>query len=240
MSATAAMSPTLQSKRGIAPWWHTALVLLVMLACSAVSAHQHSLEHVNLPGLSTRLSSYLTVMAEEWLVVAFIWHGLKRCGISIDDLISGRWQSFWAFLRDFGLAIGLIVLEVALIGIAFWAFGVSAGQADMNDIPKTGIEAGLYMACALTAGFCEEVIFRGYLSKQFAFWTGSNVAAMLIQGVAFGLCHGYKGARSMVLVMVYGWLWGALAYWRKSLRPGIIAHCVQDTGIGLLAFLYMK
>jgi uncharacterized protein len=51
----------------------------------------------------------------------------------------------------------------------------------------------------------------------------------------FGLAHGYY-EKVMVLIMVQGWLLGLLAYWRKNLRPGMLAHGLQDAIGGLVAF----
>jgi membrane protease YdiL (CAAX protease family) len=59
--------------------------------------------------------------------------------------------------------------------------------------------------------------------------------AILLQGAVFGLAHGYY-EKVMVLIMVQGWLLGLLAYWRKSLRPGILAHGLQDAIGGIVAF----
>jgi hypothetical protein len=55
------------------------------------------------------------------------------------------------------------------------------------------------------------------------------------KGVVFGLAHGYYG-KVMVVIMVQGWLLGLFAYWRKSLRPGMLAHGLQDAIGGLVAF----
>jgi membrane protease YdiL (CAAX protease family) len=41
----------------------------------------------------------------------------------------------------------------------------------------------------------------------------------------------------MVVIMVQGWLLGLLAWWRKSLRPGMLAHGLQDAIGGVVAFL---
>ena len=55
----------------------------------------------------------------------------------------------------------------------------------------------------------------------------------MLQGVFFGLCHGYQGAKSVVTLSVYGCLFGLLAQRRRSLRPGMIAHFLQDGAGGL-------
>ena len=38
----------------------------------------------------------------------------------------------------------------------------------------------------------------------------------------------------MGVIAVYGCLFGLLALWRKNLRPGIIAHILQDSLAGLV------
>jgi membrane protease YdiL (CAAX protease family) len=90
-----------------------------------------------------------------------------------------------------------------------------------------------------TAGICEEFIFRGYLQKQFQAITGSDAAAVALQAVLFGIAHSYQGVKSMVTITVYGALFGILAVYRKSLRPGMIQHAMQDSFAGL-AFGLLK
>jgi membrane protease YdiL (CAAX protease family) len=89
---------------------------------------------------------------------------------------------------------------------------------------------------AATASFCEELIFRGYLTRQFRAWTGSPVFAIVVQGVALGLIHGYYGYKTLVVIMVEGCLLGLFAHWRKSLRPGMLAHELEDVLGNLVGF----
>ena len=102
-------------------------------------------------------------------------------------------------------------------------------------IPHTVFELVVWLGLSITGGYCEELIFRGYLTRQFSGWTGSRAFGIVLQGVAFGLAHGYYGI-AMLAIMVHGWLLGLLAYWRKSLRPGMLAHGLQDTLGGVVAF----
>jgi uncharacterized protein len=228
---------TSEAKPSVAPWWHTALVLLPFLVGSAVSAHQHTLEHVNLPGMSARLSGYLTVMVEEWIAVLLVWLQGNRGGLSIGELVSGQWRNLTAFLKDLGLAIGFLVIGVPLLALMARFLGNGASQISFT--PRTALEAVIWVAVAATAGFAEELIFRGYLTKQLTAWTKSVALAIIIQGLLFGVAHGYY-SRSMVAVAVYGCLLGLLAWWRKSLRPGMLAHGLQDAILGLLAFFFVK
>lgn len=231
-SSTVAMSES-NARSAIAPWWHTLLVLLPLTIGSVASGYQHGLEHANVPGISIRLSSYFTIMVEEWFVVLLIWLGLRRRGLS--SLVSGRWQTLGTFFRDLGIAVGFLVASLPLIGVLTYLLGGSTNHTLANITPKTGFELVIWLGMAATAGFCEELIFRGYLTQQFSAWTGSRMFAVALQGVLFGLAHGYY-FKTMVVVMVEGWLLGLLAYWRKSLRPGMLVHGLQDTIGGVVEF----
>ena len=84
------------------------------------------------------------------------------------------------------------------------------------------------MALSISAGFCEEVVFRGYFQHQFTAFTRSKWIALLLQSTLFGVSHGYQGWAACLRITVYGALFGLFALWRKSLRPGMIAHAWTD------------
>ena len=176
----------------------------------------------------------MTVLAEEWLVILVIWLGLRHRGIPLSRLIGGRWQTRRDFFRDLGLAITFLVLTVPLVGfLAHLVGGNAAGS--LANTPRTLPELVIFLVLAISGGFGEEVTFRGYLTRQLTTWTGSSVFGVIAQGVLFGLAHGYYG-RVMVVIMLHGSFLGLLAHWRKSLRPGMIAHGVEDVIGGIAAF----
>lgn len=224
------------AREPIAPWWHTVLVLVPLAIMSVASWYQHGLPNAHVPGLGPRLSGYFTVLIAEWFQVFLIWLALRRRRISIGSLVSGRWQTLGSFFRDLGISIGFLVVAIPLTGLLVHLIGGDANSNMANITPKTVFELMVWLVLATTGGgFCEELIFRGYLTQQFSAWTGSRLFAVVLQGVVFGLGHGFYG-KAMVVVMVHGCLLGLLAYWRKSLRPGMLAHGLQDTIGGLVAF----
>jgi membrane protease YdiL (CAAX protease family) len=77
------------------------------------------------------------------------------------------------------------------------------------------------------------VVFRGYFQRQFEAFTGSKWLALCLQAVLFGISHGYQGAQACVKIAIFGALFGLLALWRGSLRPGIIAHAGSDILSGI-------
>ena len=44
----------------------------------------------------------------------------------------------------------------------------------------------------------------------------------------------------MITITVYGALFGILAVYLKSLRPGMIQHVMQDTSAGIIGALFLK
>jgi membrane protease YdiL (CAAX protease family) len=71
-------------------------------------------------------------------------------------------------------------------------------------------------------------VFRGYLQRQLAGWTGSTTIGILWQGVIFGLGHAYQGPKKVVLIAVWGCVFGLFAWLRKGLRSNMLAHAAID------------
>jgi membrane protease YdiL (CAAX protease family) len=62
----------------------------------------------------------------------------------------------------------------------------------------------------------------------------------MMQAVCFGIAHSYQGVKSIVTITVYGALFGLLAIYRNSLRPGMIQHAMQDSFAGLAIALLKR
>ena len=90
-------------------------------------------------------------------------------------------------------------------------------------MPQNGLEITFFVVLVMFAGFFEEIIFRGYLQRQIGAMAGNIWWGVLASAVLFGAAHGYQGSRLMVLIGIYGAMFGVLAVLRKNLRPGMIA-----------------
>ena len=82
---------------------------------------------------------------------------------------------------------------------------------------------------SISAGICEETVFRGYLQQQISGWTGHAVVGVFGQAAIFGLCHAYQGWKKVALIFVWGFAFGACVWRRKGLRANIIAHAAVDS-----------
>lgn len=225
-------------QRAIAPVWHTLVVVLVLLAMSLVGGilgdRLGRTPHA-------RVMNYLVVIVVEWVTVWFIAFGVRSRRGSLSELVGGKWARFRDFLRDLGIALGfMLVCGAGVLNGLGYLLKVTPNQTLRTILPQSVAEMMLWVVMSLTAGFCEETIFRGYLQRQFTALTRGSAGGIVLQGIAFGAAHGYQGWKFMFLIAVYGTLFGLLAHWRGSLRPGMIAHGVQDTLGGLLARFLMR
>ncbi len=216
-----------------APGWHTAVVVVILLLLTGIAAWRAATSP--LTGLSSRdrIANYATVFVWEWLTVAFIAWGVRKRGHRLADLTGGRWKSAGTFGRELGISILFLLGAAVILGVLRWAVRDTTSAGLRNLLPDGPAEMSVWVALSATAGFCEETIFRGYLQKQFARLTGSEDAALVLQAVVFGACHGYQGVKSAFVIGVYGCLFGLLANYMHNLRPGMMAHFLQDSMAGV-------
>jgi hypothetical protein len=129
------------------------------------------------------------------------------------------------------------MVAAMLLWIFGWLLHIAALGRNVSMLPQRGIELTFWIALSVTAGICEETIFRGYLQRQFMALTKSAPAGILLSAATFGGAHAYQGFRMMILIALYGAMFGILAYWRGSVRPAMIAHAWQDSLNGVLAIV---
>jgi len=144
-------------------------------------------------------------------------------------------------VKDIAVAIPFWIIWEAT---AFAAFNLLARLVASQASPqgdsfpvRAPLEIAIWIVVSLSAGFCEELIFRGYLQRQFSAFTGRIWLGVLLQGILFGLIHP-RGWRAVVVITILGVLYGGLAAWRSNLRPGILAHGWSDLWEGRLKFAF--
>jgi membrane protease YdiL (CAAX protease family) len=188
----------------------------------------------------SRIPTYLATMGFELLLLGYVWLGVRRRKVTLTELIGGKWLRFADILMDVAIALLFwIAVWVMLLGLTT-AIRFRGESAAKLLLPETLKEVALFVPLAVIAGFSEELIFRGYLQRQFLALTGNTVAAIVLQGVVFGAGHLYQGAKGVLVISVYGAMFGILAVMRKSLRPGMIQHGGQDTLSGIAGYFLIK
>lgn len=227
--------PQTERLRPVAAAWHTALIVIVqaLLAYRGIMGAQHMRELTN----PDRIRLYERTMLSEWIVLALVLGGVWLHGSPMTSVLGKRWSSMQQILRDIGLGVLFLMVTIALSSIAE---GLSGGashgvnKAAQFLLPQGRLEMILWAALSFSAGFCEEAVYRGYLQRQFMAMTNSVPAGILLSAVMFGAAHSYQGWRQAVQIGVLGLMGGTFAYWCKTVRPGMIAHTLQDLLGGMM------
>ncbi len=112
-----------------------------------------------------------------------------------------------------------------------WGEPPSALRAKL--IPRTGPEMLLFALLSLSAGICEEFVFRGYLVSRLSRLFGSMQAAALFSAVLFGFGHAAYGWTGMIRAALVGWVLTLPLFLVGSLFPSVVAHAAIDLLAGL-------
>jgi hypothetical protein len=102
-------------------------------------------------------------------------------------------------------------------------------------LPSSRAEWPGFVPLAITAGICEEVLFRG-----FVLWALSQVLpdfwqAAFAQALLFGLAHAYQGPRGVFLTFIVGAFLTGVVWISGSLWPAMLVHALLDLNAGDLA-----
>ncbi len=176
----------------------------------------------------------------EWLFVIGVWFLLRNRGVSFKDLGVWRVGTWSAWVLALALAAFSILSNLRL----FPRMHIPISSAFLPH----GFHLLAALMLGVTAGFCEEVLFRAFLMTQFAKAGYGRAIQVLVPGLAFGLAHaGYLNQGCVVWLGIVlptaflGMMWGvAYLLGRRSLLPTIVAHFLNDaTALPWIVFFMM-
>jgi membrane protease YdiL (CAAX protease family) len=229
----------------IAPLYHgytaldlviVALALFVMPALSFLNGRRLAREAPNARKLVPR---YITIILR---------------GLFFAAVVIGAW---WVQGRPFG-ALGLtphlgvwdyagfaLALLIGL-GMAMQSFSLASAPDEkiaraikavhsIKITPNTRGELALFMAMSLSAGFWEELVYRGFL-VWFLVPLAGFTGAVVISALIFGLAHLYQGTRGFLTSAVLGVIFAALYLLTASLWWLMAVHAVIDISGGITTF----
>lgn len=178
------------------------------------------------------LLSFAPGILAEWLFVLGVWFLLKHRNQNFASL--GTWRiGNWA---AWALAISLASLSTASNLRFLPRMHVPISAAFMPH----GFHLAASLALGVTAGFCEELLFRGFLMTEFGGAGYGKFAQVFFPGLGFAIAHlGYSryglvaAIGIIVPTAVLGMLWGvAYLLGKRSLVPCMVAHFINDSTAG--------
>jgi membrane protease YdiL (CAAX protease family) len=184
-----------------------------------------------------RTRTYRWIITTEWsmtLVLTSWWlvDGRELAGLGLVPAVEG-WQ--WLAVA-LGLAASLFMVAQMLTLLrdpdALRAMGENLG--DLASLgPQTEAEGRSFTWVSITAGVCEEVLYRGALLAVLAELVGVGLAVVL-SSMIFGLGHAYQGVTGIAKTAAVGLVLALLAVFSGSLFVAMVLHTVIDLTAGRL------
>ncbi|GAC1670854.1 MAG: hypothetical protein PVS2B2_01750 [Candidatus Acidiferrum sp.] len=224
--------------------WDFWLIFLALILLIPWRGRQRLQKLLAMPyvGTSELLALYFSTIAFQWLAVVVVgWRAWAR-GFSFVQLgltLSGG--------RNVAIAsvIGVIVfsllhwLNLRRIGkLPLLARGPLQSLAE-RILPRSRREYVPYLGLAITAGCCEEFLYRGFVMavlehSGFALWSIISISSIL-----FGLAHLYQGRSGFVGTFFVGLVFAVARIAYDSLVPVILWHAAVDIVAGVAGSRYL-
>lgn len=193
-----------------------------------------------------RRSFYVRLLILEWglsLLALVVW--LSAPGVDAGQ-VGLRWPQQWP-----GPVTGLVVLLVlafvvvstralrggALLEAAEQArrpgegrHSEPAAHATLALLPRSAGERRLFTVVGVTAGVCEEWLYRGFFLAVVSALAGGLSTGLLVvvAAVAFGLAHAYQGRIGILTTGLLGGVMAALYLQTGSLLLPVLLHAAID------------
>ena len=168
---------------------------------------------------------YALIVLFEWALFAFAFYGSDRTERHYaKDILRNRSK----LLMDIFIAAAIAVSWALVAPLLIRVLGDSGWGSAQGILPGGALEIGIWVVLSVSAGVCEEFVFRGYLQRQLSLRSRRPVVGLLGQALLFGASHGYQGWKNMALISILGCIYGVIMLWRKQLRPNVVAHACMD------------
>ena len=105
-------------------------------------------------------------------------------------------------------------------------------------MPANLREFRAFIGMALTAGICEEILFRGFLMTylQALSYGSPKYQSMVVSAAVFAMLHIYQGRVAAVKIFAFSLIFGALYILTNSILPSILIHVLVDLISGWIGF----
>jgi len=198
-----------------------------------------------MPHVSTteRLALYASTIGFQWIAVAVVAWRARAHGFTASQL--------GLTIPDRTRILVASIVGAATIAILQWLNLRRAGRIPVEArgslqaiaeriLPQSTVELLPYLALAITAGLCEEFLYRGFAMAVLAHVGLQAWAVVLLSSVLFGLAHSYQGRGGIIMTLLIGLVLGISRIAYDSLVPAIFWHSAVDVVAGTAGPRYLR
>jgi membrane protease YdiL (CAAX protease family) len=224
--------------------WDIALIFFVLAVIIPWRGRLRLKKLIAMPHVSSeeRIALYASTIAFQWLAVAVVtwraWaHGYGAAELGLIAHNTTRLIS--AAIVGGATIAALQWLNLRRMGrIPVKSRGLIQAIAE-RILPQSTVELLPFLALAVTAGLCEEFLYRGFAMAVLARLGSPVWLAILVSSILFGLAHLYQGRGGFVSTMLIGTVLGSGRMAYDSLVPVIFWHTAVDVVAGVAGPRYL-
>jgi membrane protease YdiL (CAAX protease family) len=193
--------------------------------------------------LMERLVLYASTIVFQWLAVAIVGWRVWAHGYTAEQL--GLVFRHRATLLIAGIVGAVVIGTLQWLNLRRVSRISPESRGPVQAIaerilPQTTVELPPYLALAITAGLCEEFLYRGFAMAALTHAGLSAWLVVLVSSVLFGFAHSYQGRGGIVMTFVVGLVLGASRLAYNSVVPAVFWHSAIDIVAGVAAKRYLK
>jgi membrane protease YdiL (CAAX protease family) len=193
-------------------------------------------------GSVQRIALYASTIAFQWLAVAVVawraWiHGYTAVELGLT--MAGRSRILIASVVGAMTIATLQWLNLRRMGRIPVASRGSIQAIAERILPQSPLELLPFLALAVTAGLCEEFLYRGFAMAVLGRLGSPGWVAVLLSSILFGMAHLYQGRAGFASTMVMGIVLGSGRMGFGSLIPVMLWHSAVDIVAGVAGPRYL-
>ncbi len=215
------------------------LIILVLLAVVfpllGVRDYRLLLGRISDGVADARVQAYKSVLKMHWPLTIGLLAWWLLSGNSLESVglipVADGWQ--WVAI---GVGVFAILAQVIYLAtVSRNADKLTEIKEQMGELsnlaPQTPTENRLFDMVSITAGVCEEILYRGLLLATLVSLVGTW-PAVAISSLIFGLGHAYQGIRGIAKTGLVGLVLALLTVFSGSLFIAIVLHAAIDLTSG--------
>ena len=106
-------------------------------------------------------------------------------------------------------------------------------------LPKEKVEFDWFIILSISAGICEEIIFRLFLF-EFLKENSNLFIAFVLANIIFAITHIGMGKQNLISSFILGLLFSAIYYFTENIWIAIFLHIAIDINAGILGYRMSK
>ena len=240
-----------------------ALACFIIREVKQLSGNYATIKHAIAQGdTQARERLYMRILRFEWIsaplaliALNFDKTKLMASALQLDSRAFGQWVAQFKQIGNgqmvAGLGVGLLIGLLLVSVVRLRARRTAPPTANLDRAPKsrwrkfipdistliptTVRERLIFSAVAISAGICEEIVFRGWLLYVLHTPIGlTGMALVLVAAALFGLCHIYQGPTGVLGATAAGVVLTGVYVATGALLAPIVLHALIDLRMAIV------